>query len=209
MGTGGYNHPYPLIEFIVFNFCSFFLFIAFLLPLITCLGGTGSFAFRTWRGWSKNLFPFALYSSYNYLLTALYPGCSLFWTPAPSYETLLHCGVFLLLHPLLLLSFLPVATNTIIFHLTDQPYRVVISSDSAILPSHSTYVLTLLTPAGLLSRNIWGIYTGLFSSTQGPIAGWRYFSHERFLLKINFQSSVEKLNALKLGDFILMGEPCE
>lgn len=51
-------------------------------------------------------------------------------------------------------------------HLIDQSYNLASSSDSTILLSHTTYVLTFLTLPGFFSRNIWGIYTELFSQRQ-------------------------------------------
>lgn len=150
VGTGGYNHPYPLIEFIAFNLCSFFLFIVFLLPPYVSWRH-GFIYLPNMKKMKQKSFPLCTvfklqrfsHSSLPCTLTLLNPSstiATLWCFPSPSP------------HPLL--SFLPVATDTVIFHLTDQPYSLAISSDSTILPSQPTYVLTLLTLAGLLSRNI-------------------------------------------------------
>lgn len=163
MDTGGYSFVYPWMEFMgFFSFLSFFPPSVFLLILIKCLGDVGSSGFWKWREGSKNLLHFVPCSSYNGLLTALFPVPSLLnpvhymksWVFFPSPPPL-HSSPP---HPCL-----PTATGSSIFHLIDQAHHLATGSDSSILPSQTTWILIFLTLPDLFSRNICGIYTELFT----------------------------------------------
>lgn len=166
MGAEGYSHPYTWTEFIgfflIFSFYSFFSLFSFYL----WLGALEAWVHRASESEEEKTKRFCALHCVQVARSPL-PCMLLLLNAAP-----LKCCLVLFSSSSSSFSLpsLPTATDAIIFHLIDQSYNLVISSDSTILPAHTTYVLTFLSLPGFFSRNIWRIFIELFSPTKDWIA---------------------------------------